>query len=139
MVTKLVDDLRGVRLKLNPIKSELTIVNHIKEEESQPLPDTILRSFLEYSHMERLENFVVALVAALKMVTNIRFEENSLAQEALPIRLGGLGIRMAKDIALAAFISSLLAVRKFVDGILNSRLLPESDSLSAAENVAVGT
>ena len=80
-----------------------------------------------HSHMEDLERFDDALVAALVTVTNIRFGENSLAQVALPDRQGSLGIRMAKYIALPAFISFLHVVRELFDGILNNILLLEKN------------
>ena len=80
--------------------------------------------------MERVDD---PLVVDLAAVTNKRFGENSLAQVALPIRLEGLGTRMAKDITLPAFISSLLAVPTLVDGVLNNILLLESNDLSTME------
>ena len=83
--------------------------------------------------MGELERFDDAFVAALTAVTNTRFGENSLAQVALPVSLGGLGIRMSKDIALPAFISSLHAVQERVAGILINILLLESNDLPAAE------
>ena len=52
---------------------------------------------------------------------------------ALPVSLGGLGIRIAKDQPLPAFISALHAVRKLVDGILTNILLPESNDLDTSE------
>ena len=93
----------------------------------------ILRASPVYSHMEDLESFFDALVAALAAVTKIRFGENSLAQVTLPVSLEGLRIRMAKDIALPAFVSSLHAVRELVDGILSNILLTKSNDLAAAE------
>ena len=78
--------------------------------------------------MEDLERLDKALVAALVAITNIRIGETSLAQMALPVCLEGLGIRIAKNIALPVFISSLCAVRKLADGILL-----ESNDISAAE------
>ena len=83
--------------------------------------------------MKDMERLGDALVVALAVVTNIRFRKNSLAQMVLPVRLGGLGIKMTKDIALPVFIPSLHAEREFVDGVLNNILLPESNNLSASE------
>ena len=73
------------------------------------------------------------LEVSLLAVSNIKFGENSKTQVSLPIRLGGLGIRMAEDIGLLAFISSLYAVWKFGDGILNNILLSESNGISTKE------
>ena len=82
-----------------------------------------------YCHMEELERFDDALVVAQAAVTNIKFGKNSFAQVVLPVCLGGLGLRMAKDIALPAFNSSLQAVREIVDSILNNISLSENDNL----------
>ena len=202
MVTKSVDDLRGVRLELDPRKCELTILSHSKDDEIQmfesfkellpelklvpaakcfllgatlskegisvairekcddferlvsklkiiknhqafillkkcfvlPKLQYILRASLACSHIKDLEKFDDTLVAAVAVVTNIKFWENSLALVALLIRLRGLAIKMAKDIALQGFISFLHVVRELVVvGILNNILLRESNDLSTAD------
>ena len=83
--------------------------------------------------MEDSERFDDALIAALVAVTNIRFGESSLALRALSVCLGGLGIRMARNIALSALNSFLHSARELIDNILNNILLPESNDISAVE------
>ena len=59
-----------------------------------------------------MKRFHDTLLAGLAAVVNIKFRENSLPQVALHVRLGGLGIGIAKDTTLSAFISFLHAVEK---------------------------
>ena len=63
----------------------------------------ILRASLVY----RRGNDLKELVTALSTVTNVQIEGGSLKQAVLPVRMGGLGIRILKYIALPAFIKSL--------------------------------
>lgn len=93
----------------------------------------LLRASPAYKRRGELSRFDDTLVAALSAVTNVRFEGDSLVQASLPVRLGGLGITMSKDIALPAFISSLHSVCGLVEGILNDIPLPENNELQAAE------
>ena len=51
-----------------------------------------------------------ALVTALAMVTIHKFEENFLAPLVLPVLLGGLEMKMTKNIILEAFFTFLYAV-----------------------------
>ena len=90
-----------------------------------------IRASHAYGHIEDFERFNDFLVAALAAVTNARFGKNSLTQVALSVGLEGLRIRMAKDIALPAFISSVHAVQELMNGIFDNILLPESNYLSA--------
>ena len=85
----------------------------------------ILRASPAHSYMADVERFDDSLVAALAVVTNMKFGQNSLNQVALSIRLGGLGNRLSKGIAPP--------VRELVDCILNNVLLPERNDLCAAE------
>ena len=59
-------------------------------------------------------------------------EGESLHQAILPVRLGGLGIRMSKDIALPAFISSLHSVQSLVGVLLHKVQLDVSGDLTMA-------
>ena len=134
--------LKSVRGRLEDLERVVAKLMIIENRQAFIFPEELLCSSeaaiytsppSAYSHMKNLARFDDVLVAALAAVTNIRFGENSSAQVALPVCLGGLGIRMAKDNALPACISSLHAVRELVDGILNNTLLSESNDLLAAE------
>ena len=64
-----------------------------------------------------MEKFDGTLVTALSTVINVQLEGESLKQAVLPVRIGGIGIRMSNDIALPAFISSLQYVSSLVDSV----------------------
>lgn len=94
----------------------------------------ILRASPAYNHEGELDGFDETLVSALSAVTNVRFDGDSRVQSALPVRLGGLGIRMSKDIALPAFISSLRSTHDLVEAILHRvNLVADVESERAVE------
>ena len=72
------------------------------------------------------------MVKALSVVTNVQFESNSIIQATLPVRMGGLGIRMSKDIALPAFVSSLHSVQGLVERIMQNIRIPFDTDLEMA-------
>ena len=100
---------------------------------SLPKLQYVLRTSPAYKQEAELEAFVEVLVKSLSAVTNVRFDGESLSQAVLPIRLGGLGIRMSKDIALPAFISSLHSVHGLVDSVLLNARLAEDGAVEEAE------
>ena len=86
------------------------------------------------SDMEDLERFDDALIANCSGGGyQYKSGENSLAQVALPLILGGLEIRMTKDVTLLAVIFSLNVVQELIDGILINIPLPESNDRPAAD------
>ena len=93
----------------------------------------ILRASPAYKQSDDLSRFDDSLVGALAAVTNVRLEGHSLAQAVLPVSLGGLGVRMAKDIALPAFISSCHSASELVEAVLlNVHHLAEESELRTA-------
>ena len=78
----------------------------------------ILRASPAYKQVADLAGFDKTVVAALRTVTNVHFEGSPLTQSVLPVSLGGLGVRMASDIALPAFLSSLHSVAPLVEAVL---------------------
>ena len=99
---------------------------------SLPKLQYILRASPAYKSNDNLARFDEILVAALSTVTNVQFEGDSLIQAGLPVRLGGLGIRMSRDIALPAFISSLHSSSSLVEDILQNVQLVNSVELRTA-------
>ena len=95
----------------------------------------ILRASPVYKQEEDLISFDRSLVNALSVVTNVLFESDSIIQATLPVRLGGLGIRMSKDIALPAFISSLHSVKGLIQRILQNVTIPVDTDLNMAVEV----
>ena len=110
---------------------------------SLPKLQYVLRASPAYKAGEDLARFDRTLAMALSAVANVRLEGDSLVQVGLPVRLGGLGIRMAKDIALPAFISSLHSALNLVQDILRNVPLGDgvelSEAVGAWEAMNVGT
>jgi hypothetical protein len=117
------------RLKLIDSHQAFTL---LKNCFALPKLQYVLRASPAYTRVGDLERFDEVLVSALSTITNVSFERESLEQAVLPVRLGGLGIRMSKDIALPAFISSLHSVRGLVDAVLHNVRLAGDDSLRMA-------
>ena len=53
-------------------------------------------------------------------------EENAWSQSSLPVKRGGLGIRMATDLSLPAFISSAIGAKETVRTLLPDYIDTES-------------
>ena len=85
-------------------------------------------------YCEILSQFDRVLVSTLSMVTNVQFEGDSLVFASLPVRFCGLGIRMSKDIALLAYISSFHATEDLVRSILcKTQICDDQELRTAAE------
>ena len=130
--------IEGKREDLERLVSRLAMIeNHqafvlLKNCLSLPKLQYILRASPAYLREEHLRMFDESLVAALQTVTNVRLEGDSLGQSVLPVALGGLGIRMSKDVALPAFISSLHSVGSLVDELVANIQLADSTDLQSA-------
>jgi len=95
----------------------------------------ILRASPAYKQEGELEGFDKTLVEALSTVTNVHLEGQPLAQAVLPVCFGGLGVRMARDIALPAYISSLHSVGELVGAVLqNVHHMAEDRELQTASD-----
>ena len=78
----------------------------------------ILRTFP--CHGNRLLTEIdLRMKACIESITNCRFDDPTFRQASLPIKLGGLGVRRAEDLALPAFISSSLKCSAMVDQLLS--------------------
>jgi len=71
-----------------------------------------------------LSQYDSAIYDCLLKLLNINFNSNALAwkQATLPASFGGLGIRWASDLALPAFLSSIVGSDTLVKQLLPSRL-----------------
>jgi len=125
------EDLERLVSRLNLIENHQAFAL-LKNCLSLPKLQYILRASQAYGCEEALTRFDETLVAALSSVTNVRFEGDTLVHATLPVRLGGLGIRMSKDIALPAFISSLHSVHDLVEAILHNVQLRDDNELGMA-------
>ena len=83
---------------------------------------------------------ISVLMSILGDVTNTHLDFDSAAwhQASLPVRLGGLGVRRAVDVAPSAFLASVHATSQLTEAILSSRPSPLSSS-SVEEAVSVWT
>ncbi|KAL1448357.1 hypothetical protein WDU94_014016 [Cyamophila willieti] len=61
------------------------------------------------------------LISTLEKVLNIQLEGNTLIQACLPINVGGLGVRLIKDICLPGFLSSACGASSLVSSILHKQ------------------
>ena len=126
-----VGDLERMSSRLELVESHQAFVL-LKNCFALPKVQYILRSSPVYKQVEELDRFDQTLISALSSITNVRFEGESLEQAVLPVRLGGLGIRLSKHIALPSFVSSLHSVRDLVDAILQNVSLADDSSLQTA-------
>ena len=55
---------------------------------------------------------------SLEGILNIKLHEDAWSQSSLPVKKGGLGIRMATDLALPAFLSSANGAKETVSTLL---------------------
>jgi len=133
-VSEKCEDLRRMVSRLELIESHQAFAL-LKSCFAIPKLQYILRASPAYRQVEDLARFDETLVAALTTVTNVCFDGSSLEQAVLPVGLGGLGIRRAKDIALPAFISSLYSVGELVEAVLQNVLhLAGASELQSAED-----
>ena len=66
-----------------------------------------------------LREIDLRMKACVESITNCRFDHSTFRQTSLPIKLGGLGVRRSEDLALPAFISSLVKCSTMVDSLLS--------------------
>ena len=89
-----------------------------------------LRCTPSFLFREVLHEYDNQLRLGLENILNVKFEEKSWLQSTLPVSKGGLGIRLASDLALPAFLSSAHGT------ILGANsLLPENISTGIYQNL----
>ena len=65
---------------------------------------------------------------AAQKVTNVDMSGQIWEQAVLPVASGGLGIRRARDIALSAYISSVLSVENILKKVHPEAKVPHFDT-----------
>ena len=80
----------------------------------------ILRCAPCYQRQFLLHEYDTTIRTALQSILNVQLSDAAWYQAILPVSNGGLGIRAASDIALPAFLSSVVG-----SAALTSRLLPD--------------
>ena len=78
----------------------------------------ILRSAPCYLEHSILAEFTDTLRQGMASICNISFDNVSWAQATLPIKKGGIGLRLPEDVCLPAYISSLSSCRALVQDVL---------------------
>ena len=92
----------------------------------------ILRATPAYLCRGELDIFDRALFDSLVKVTNVSFTGESGKQEGFPVSFGGLGRRMAGDIALPSFLASMNSVGELVEAILSKVHIADTNELADA-------
>ena len=90
----------------------------------------LLRTFPCFNH-HFLSDIDQRMKACIESITNCRFDSDTFRQVSLPIKLGGLGVRRAEDLALPAFISSALKCSAMAEKLLSqAEINPHRSSIS---------
>ena len=93
-----------------------------------------MRAAPTYLAPQQLHAIDEAMRAAITRTCNITLSNDSWMQASLPIRMGGIGVRRMKDVALPAFTSSMSATQDLVRQINGHSGDDEPHLLSAALN-----
>ena len=111
-----VSDLKrgAVRLKSLASHDALTILRYSL---SVPRLMHTLRSSPSFGH-PLLSEFDKTLKECLCSVVNTALTDIQWTQASLPVRIGGLGIRLASQLAPSAFLASAMGTRQLQDAIL---------------------
>lgn len=80
---------------------------------------TYLLRCVEDPDPDQLQDCDRLLKDTLECILNIRLDDNLLAKATLPIRLGGLGVRLASELAGPCYISSVVSAKENVQHLLN--------------------
>ena len=102
------------RLKLLQPRQALTL---LRNSFSIPKLQYLLRASPAFKHVNSLKRFDELIRTGLSYIINIRIEDYYWEQAALPIRLGGLGMRKAVDVAFPAFIPSVHSIISLVSAL----------------------
>jgi len=90
-----------------------------------------LRCCPTWKHMDLLEEFDQILKLTMEKVANNSFNDDAWKQISLPVRLGGLGVRHAVNLAFSSFLASVYSVEDLVNRVLPDEVLSIADSNTA--------
>ena len=80
--------------------------------------------FLESEELKQYDNL---LKDALQVILNINLKESAWNQSTLPVSKGGLGIKLASELAVPAYLSSICASESLTNSLLPEGLRNESN------------
>ena len=81
---------------------------------SMPKLMYLLRSSPTFQHPDLLADFDDCLKSCATHICNVSFDDIDWIQATLPIRLGGIGLRCASDLALPAYLASISASQSLI-------------------------
>jgi hypothetical protein len=81
----------------------------------------LLRTTLFWQFSNYVNSIYSPLKSCLERILNLRLTDLQWCQSTLPVKFGGLGIRLISAICLPAFLSSIHDVKKLVPLLLNSK------------------
>ena len=88
----------------------------------------LLRTVPCFTKPDILHTYDLVIKEALENILNTTLKEESCwIQSTLPVKLGGLGIRLASDIALPAYLSSVKASRSSTFALLSPEIQVEQN------------
>ena len=84
----------------------------------------LLRSSHTFQHPDLLADFDDCLKSCATDICNVSFDDIGWIQATLPIRMGGIGLRSASDLALPAYLASISARQSFISEITQPDHIP---------------
>ena len=101
----------------------------LKSAFALPKLQYLLRLYPAYLTAVELRAFDKLLRVALSAVSDVNVVGGAWEQASLLVKMGGLGVRMAEDVALPAFLSSLHLLGDLVEAILSSVNMADTSKL----------
>ena len=84
----------------------------------------LLRSSPTFQHPDLLADFDDCLKSCATDICNVSFDDIGWIQVTLPIRMGGIGLRRASDLALPAYLASISASQSLISEIAQPDHIP---------------
>ena len=95
-----------------------------------------------------LNKYDTIMKESLQAILNVKLDENAWVQSTLPVKLGGLGIKLASEVALPAYLSSVYSSESIMKGLIPDSIKEDPNSyyeqgyhewklLSEQENIPV--
>ena len=93
---------------------------------SMPKLIYLLRSSATFQHPDFLADFDDCLKSCATDICNVSFDDIDWIQATLPIRLGGIGLSRASDLALPAYMASISASQSLISEITQPDNIPHA-------------
>ena len=93
---------------------------------SMPKLMYLLRSSPTLQHPDLLADFDDCLMSCASDICNVSFDDIGRIQATLPIRLGGIGLHRASDLALPAYLASISASQSLISEITQPDNIPHT-------------